>query len=92
MTKQATKLVQRAWDLGIADPENPFDEPIEHMWIEQWLFYSNSIRYAAAMAGADYATFHGGWWDLTKNLTAMKHWVDAEAKTQKNKKKKRTKK
>jgi hypothetical protein len=76
MTGAATELVVAAWEEGLADPVNPFDEAIEHKWILQWLFYSNSVRYASAMAGPDYAAFKNGWWNLTKNLQEMKHFFD----------------
>jgi hypothetical protein len=66
---------------GLADPTNPFDESIEHKWIEQWLFYANSIRYAAAMSGPDYNAFKNGWWRLTKNLQDMKSQLDVYKKT-----------
>ena len=72
MTLAATQLLVQAWDKGLADKANPFDESIEQMWIRQWLFYSNSIRYASAMTGApDYTSFKNGWWDLTENLQKL---------------------
>jgi hypothetical protein len=71
MTLSATRLVQRAWKEGGADPSNPFDETIEQMWVKQWLFYSNSVRYSAAMGSYDLATFKNGWWQLTNNLQEM---------------------
>jgi hypothetical protein len=77
MTKAATDLMTSAWGEGVEDNRNPFDETIEIMWIRQWLFYSNSIRYASAMTGApDYATFKNGWWYLTENIQHMKDWID----------------
>lgn len=82
MTETTTQLMQRAWSAGLADPANPFDEPIERTWIESWLFYANSIRYASAMSGPDYAGFKNGWWklsqvprrmqELTRMLSALK--------------------
>ncbi len=76
MTLAATKLMVGAWEKGIEDKSNPFDEPIEQMWIRQWLFYSNSIRYASAMTGApDYTAFKNGWWYLNENLQHMKDWI-----------------
>ncbi|MDR4509127.1 MAG: hydroxylamine oxidase [Candidatus Brocadiaceae bacterium] len=71
MVQEATKLVQKAWDEDLADPANPFDEMIEHLWIKQWFFYANSIRYAAAMSGPDYATFKNGWMQSILNLHEM---------------------
>lgn len=77
MTLAATKLLLEAWEKGIEDKTNPFDESIERMWIKQWLFYSNSIRYASAMTGApDYTTFKLGWWELSDNLQKMRDMID----------------
>jgi hypothetical protein len=77
MTLSATKLMVEAWEKGVEDKTNPFDEPIEQMWIKQWLFYSNSIRYASAMTGApDYTAFKLGWWELTNNLMNMRDMID----------------
>mgnify|MGYP001585885049 CR=1 FL=1 len=75
MTLAATQLLQKAWDKKWADPSNPFDEAIEQKWVAQWLFYANSVRYASAMSGPDYAAFKNGWWELTKNLREMKEWL-----------------
>ena len=72
MVKIATRLMQNAWDDGLADPSNPFDESLEQKWTLQWLFYANSLRYGSAMMGPDYTTFKNGWWNLTKNLQGMK--------------------
>jgi hydroxylamine dehydrogenase len=77
MTLAATRLLLDAWNSKLADRKNPFDEPIEQMWISQWLFYSNSIRYSSAMTGApDYTSFKNGWWNLTENLDHMKDWIE----------------
>ena len=75
MTLTATQLMQKAWDKKLTDPGNPFDEAIEHLWIKQWLFYANSIRYASAMAGPDYAAFKNGWWNMSENLQKMKNII-----------------
>ena len=77
MTETATRLLIGAWDSGLADGENPFDEVIEQMWVRQWLFYANSIRYASAMSGPDYATFKNGWWQSTHNLAKMREWIES---------------
>lgn len=77
MTRSATGMMINAWDAGIEDRTNPFDEPIEKMWTRQWLFYPNSIRYASAMTGApDYTTFKNGWWYLNENLQTMRDWME----------------
>jgi hypothetical protein len=86
MTLTSTQLVQKAWELGLADPKNPFDEGIEFAWVTQWVFYANSIRYAAAMSGPDYAAFKNGWWELSRGIQRMHDWVRIrEAKADKAK-------
>ena len=86
MILASTLLLLEAWNRGLAEGlphgKNSFDETIEQMWIRQWLFYANSIKYASAMTGApDYATFKNGWWNLTENLQHMKDWIDLKKKT-----------
>ena len=76
LVEASTNLLAKAWELKIADKTNPFDELIEQMWVEQWLFYANSIRYAAAMAGPDYAAFKNGFWNGTRNLNDMKTLIN----------------
>lgn len=73
MTLSATRIILDAWDKGLASglPDNIFDEGIERMWVEQWLFYANSVRFAAAMSGADYGVFDNGLWYLSKNMRQM---------------------
>ncbi|MGA1874636.1 MAG: multiheme c-type cytochrome [bacterium] len=68
MIRAATDLLLEAWDRKLADRSHPFDEALEQSWVEQWLFYANSVRFASAMAGPDYAAFKIGWWNLTKSL------------------------
>jgi hypothetical protein len=50
------------------------------MWVEHWLFYANSIRFASAMAGADYGAFANGRWYMTKNLQMMVDWLKSKSK------------
>lgn len=72
MVLTATQVMQKAWQDGLADKSNPFDESLEHKWMKQWLFHANSVRYASAMSsGLDYATFNNSWWELTRNLQEM---------------------
>lgn len=74
-------LMTEAWDKEVADKTNPFDEPIEKMWVRQWLFYANTIRYSSAMTGApDYTSFKLGWWELSDNLRQMKDAIDMKYK------------
>jgi hydroxylamine dehydrogenase len=81
MTEAATKLVSRAWEKGVEDKTNPFDEEIEKMWVEQWLFFANTMRYSSAMTGApDYQAFKHGWWDMSKNLRHMQGMIELKTK------------
>jgi len=68
MTLTATKIMLQAWDKGVAQRENLFDEAIEKQWVQQWLFYANSTRFASAMMGADYGVFAHGRWYMAKNI------------------------
>jgi hypothetical protein len=78
-TLTATKILLRAWAIGAArgpaQKDSPFNEPIERRWVQQWLFYANSTRFAAAMSGADYGAFEKGRWDLSRNLREMQEWL-----------------
>lgn len=80
MTRTTTDLMMIAWNSGLEDKGNPFDEPIEQRWLKQWLFYANATRYASAMTGApDYTAFKEGWWEMTNNLAEMKEMIDIKA-------------
>lgn len=74
MVRASTALIRKAWEKKCAAPGNPFDEPAEHLWTRQWLFYANSIRYAAAMGGPDYASFKNGWWQMRENHAKLKDY------------------
>lgn len=79
MTLTATRIIASAWRenlaMGLPQGDNIFDEAIEKMWVEQWLFYANSTRFAAAMVGADYGVFADGRWYLSKNIQMMNDWL-----------------
>ena len=79
MTLAATRILLKAWETGAAKGlsrgDSIFNEAIEKMWVEQWLFYANSTRFASAMAGADYGVFANGRWYMSKNLQLMAHWL-----------------
>ncbi|MEJ2642996.1 MAG: multiheme c-type cytochrome [Desulfosarcinaceae bacterium] len=71
--KAATDLMQAAWKQGVASGldqgQNPFDEGIERIWSDGWLFYANTIRYASAMAGGgDYGVYANGRYQLSTTL------------------------
>lgn len=78
MTLAATEIMTKIWqdDLieGLPQGKSIFDDYIERRWVEQWLFYSNSVRFAAAMNGADYGVFANGRWYLTRNLREIHEW------------------
>ncbi len=79
LTLAATRVILEAWDTGAArgpaQGDSLFNEAIEKMWVEQWLFYANSTRFASAMAGADYGAFANGRWHLRRNLAQMVDWL-----------------
>lgn len=80
MTHTATEIMQQIWSRKLANgpPQqaSPFDEAVEKTWIEQWLFFGNSVRYSAAMMGSDYGVFDNGRWYQSKNLRELKSWLD----------------
>jgi len=84
MTLTATKILTTAWEKGAATglPQGAsiFDEAIEKMWVEHWLFFANSTRFASAMAGADYGAFANGRWYLSKNIQEMADWLEFKLK------------
>jgi hydroxylamine dehydrogenase len=75
MTLTATKIVSTAWEKGVAkglaQKDSLFNEYIEKKWVEQWLFYANSTRFASAMAGADCGVFAEGRWYMSRNIQEM---------------------
>lgn len=80
MTLAATKIVLAAWDKGlakgIAQHDSIFNEAIEKMWVEEWLFFANSTRFASAMGGADYGVFADGRWAMSRNVQKMADWLE----------------
>jgi hypothetical protein len=75
MTLTATKVLLSAWEKGMAkglvQEDSIFNETIERRWVEQWLFFANSTRYASAMLGGDYGVFDHGRWYLSRNILEM---------------------
>jgi len=80
MTLTATKVLFAAWEKGaargLAQGDSIFNEATEKKWVEQWLFFANSTRYASAMAGADYGAFANGRWYMAKNIQEMLDWLE----------------
>jgi hypothetical protein len=84
MTLTATKVVLSAWGKGaakgLAQKDSVFNEAIEKKWVEQWLFFANTTRYASAMVGADYGVFANGRWYMSKNIQEMVDWLEFKLK------------
>ena len=84
MTLTATKILLSAWEKGaakgLAHKDSIFNEAIEKKWVEQWLFFANSTRFASAMAGADYGAFADGRWYMSKNIQEMIDWLGFKLK------------
>lgn len=87
MTLEATKILLKAWEkgaaMGLDEQDSIFNEGIERKWVEQWLFYANSVRFASAMAGADYGVFANGRYFLSKNIQDMIDWLEIRIKEDK---------
>jgi hypothetical protein len=81
-TLVTTQILQKAWDKGAAQGPgkgaNPFDEAIERLWTESWLFYANSVRFASAMGGADYGVFAQGRWYLNRSAHQMMEMLEGK--------------
>ena len=84
MVLAATRLMLTAWDQGLAQGlaqgKSPFDEYIERVWTQQWLFYANSTRFASAMMGADMGVFDQGRWELGNTVQQMHDWLELRSK------------
>jgi len=84
MTLTATRILLSAYEKGAArgpaQQDSLFNEAIEKKWIEQWLFFANSVRYASAMGGADYGVFANGRWSMSKNIREMMDWLEFKMK------------
>jgi len=75
-TKAATQIIQKIWAKKFADPQNPFDEAVERLWSDNWLFYANTTRFASAMGcGGDYGVFADGRYALSKNILELQDWL-----------------
>jgi hypothetical protein len=87
MTLTATKILLSAWEKGaakgLAQADSIFNEAIEKKWVEQWLFFANTTRYASAMMGADYGAFANGRWYMSKNVQEMADWLEFKLRMKK---------
>ncbi len=76
-----TDIMAQGWAHGYAQGldqgANPFDEHSERRWSDAWLFYANTIRFAAAMAGGgDYGVFADGRYQLGQATADLKAWLE----------------
>lgn len=81
-TFSATQVLLDVWKRGLAagleKGGNPFDESIEKMWTDIWLFYANTVRFSSAMGGGgDYGVFADGRYQLKRSLQQMREWAAA---------------
>ncbi|MCJ7830841.1 MAG: hydroxylamine oxidase [Desulfobacterales bacterium] len=79
-TQTATLLMGEIWQrggaLGLAAGGSLFDEALEKKWCDIWLFYSNTVRFAAAMAGGgDFGVFADGRYQLAQRIAELDHWL-----------------
>lgn len=80
-TLAATRIMSDIWRKGyasgLADPKaNPFDEAIEKKWVDTWLFYANTTRFASAMAGGgDYGVYADGRYHLNRRIAELSDWL-----------------
>lgn len=89
MTLTATKIMLKAWSTGaakgLAHKDSIFNEMMEKKWVENWLFYANSIRFSSAMGGADYGVFDNGRWYISKNIRELNEWLNTKLELMKKK-------
>ena len=79
-TLTATRLMGDIWQrggaLGLAAGGSLFDEALERKWCDIWLFYANTVRFAAAMAGGgDFGVFADGRYRLAQRVAELGDWL-----------------
>ncbi len=84
-TLACTTILLEAWEQGFAAGpaagSSPFDEAVEQVWMDAWLFHANSIRFASAMAGGgDYAVFANGQYELAGAAKRLRDWLAQRAR------------
>lgn len=73
LTYEATKVLIELWNndaaKGLPQKSNIFDEEVERLWTDLWLFHTNSARFTSAMAGGgDYGVYADGRYQATEKL------------------------
>ncbi|MGM0682280.1 MAG: multiheme c-type cytochrome, partial [Thermodesulfobacteriota bacterium] len=80
MTLTSTQIMIKAWEegavKGLEQEDSIFNEAMEKMWVQNWLFYANSTRFASAMSGADYGVFANGRWYQSLNIQKLSDYLD----------------
>jgi len=76
-----TDIMAQGWARGYArgldQHTNPFDEHSERLWSDAWLFYANTVRFAAAMAGGgDFGVFADGRYQLSQATADLHEWLE----------------
>ena len=84
-TWTATQIMNEIWKQGLAEGldknGNPYDEAVEKMWSDVWLFHANSSRFASAMAGGgDYGVFANGRYHTSKRIQELSDWLKTHSK------------
>lgn len=83
MVLETTRQMTEAWEKGYASGPSrnglPFDEAVERRWMDGWLFYANTARFASAMAGGgDYGVFANGRYEMTKVAADLQQWLNIQ--------------
>jgi hydroxylamine dehydrogenase len=81
-TLTGTRIMEDIWRKGYANPKDSlFDEAVERKWTDLWLYFGNSVRYAAAMGGGgDYGVFATGRYPLSKGIFELNDWLKLRKK------------
>ncbi|GBC63082.1 hydroxylamine oxidase [Desulfonema ishimotonii] len=79
--RAATGIMADIWARGFAkgpdSDDSPFNEAIERTWCDAWLFYANTVRFSAAMAGGgDYSVFADGRYQLSRRIQELNDWLE----------------
>jgi hydroxylamine dehydrogenase len=76
-TRTMSEIWRKGYARGLSDPKaNPFDEAVEKQWVDTWLFYANTTRFASAMAGGgDYGVYADGRYHLNKRIAELSDWL-----------------
>ncbi len=83
-TRTATQIMMEIWKLGLATNHekggSPFDEFVEKVWSDLWLFYANTVRFASAMGGGgDYGVFAEGRYHMMKTVRELEDWLQSHS-------------